>query len=92
MYQIYSSTLGLLALTILTALWSWNDLMYPRVISTDPQQMTLSAGLATLQGEHFTDYSVLMAGSLRATAPMIVAFVLLQRHIIQGIAFTGSKG
>ncbi|MGW1007391.1 carbohydrate ABC transporter permease [Streptomyces sp. NPDC002520] len=83
---------GLLALTILTALWSWNDLMYPLVISTDPQQMTLSAGLATLQGEHFTDYSVLMAGSLMATAPMVVAFVLLQRHFIQGIAFTGSKG
>ncbi|MFB7598928.1 hypothetical protein [Streptomyces sp. NPDC056160] len=54
--------------------------------------MTLSAGLATLQGEHFTDYSVLMAGSLLATAPVIVAFVLLQRHFIQGIAFTSSKG
>ncbi|MFJ1707673.1 carbohydrate ABC transporter permease [Kitasatospora sp. NPDC088346] len=83
---------GLLALTILTTLWSWNDLMYPLVIATDPEKMTLSAGLATLQGEHFTDYSVLMAGALMATAPMIVSFVLLQRHFIQGIAFTGSKG
>jgi multiple sugar transport system permease protein len=83
---------GLLALTILTMLWSWNDLMFPLVINTDPEKMTLSAGLATLQGEHFTDYSVLMAGSLMATAPMIVAFILLQRHFIQGIAFTGGKG
>ncbi|MEV0808990.1 carbohydrate ABC transporter permease [Micromonospora sp. NPDC050200] len=83
---------GLLALTILTALWSWNDLMYPLVVTTDPAKMPLSAGLATLQGEHFTDYSILMAGSALATAPMIVAFVLLQRHFIQGIAFTGSKG
>ncbi|WP_405996859.1 carbohydrate ABC transporter permease [Streptomyces sp. NBC_00829] len=83
---------GLLALTILTALWSWNDLMYPLVISTDPAQMTVSAGLATLQGEHKTDYSLLMAGSIMATAPMIITFVLLQRHFIRGIAFTGSKG
>ncbi|MFG1819383.1 carbohydrate ABC transporter permease [Kribbella sp. NPDC049174] len=83
---------GLLALAILTALWSWNDLMYPLVITTDPAKMPLSAGLATLQGEHFTDYSILMAGSALATAPMIVAFILLQRHFIQGIAFTGSKG
>ncbi|WP_328332915.1 MULTISPECIES: carbohydrate ABC transporter permease [unclassified Streptomyces] len=83
---------GLLALTILTTLWSWNDLMFPLVINTDPEKMTLSAGLATLQGEHFTDYSILMAGSLMATVPMIVAFILLQRHFIQGIAFTGSKG
>ncbi|WP_439681148.1 carbohydrate ABC transporter permease [Embleya sp. MST-111070] len=83
---------GLLALGILTAMWSWNDLMFPLVINTDPEKMTLSAGLATLQGEHFTDYSVLMAGSLMATAPMVVAFILLQRHFIQGIASTGSKG
>lgn len=82
---------GLLALTILTALWSWNDLMYPLVVSTDPAAMPLSAGLATLQGEHMTDYSLLMAGSIMATVPMIVAFVVLQRHFIQGIAFTGSK-
>jgi multiple sugar transport system permease protein len=83
---------GLLALTILTALWSWNDLMYPLVVSTDPAKMPLSAGLATLQGEHYTDYSLLMAGSVLATAPMIVAFVVLQRHFIRGIAFTGTKG
>ncbi|GAA1939226.1 carbohydrate ABC transporter permease [Kitasatospora viridis] len=82
---------GLLALTILTVLSSWNDLMYPLIVNTDPQKMTLSAGLASLQGEHFTDYSVLMAGSLMATAPMIVIFVLLQRHFIQSIAFSGGK-
>ncbi|WP_460345357.1 carbohydrate ABC transporter permease [Actinoallomurus acanthiterrae] len=83
---------GLLALTILTALWSWNDLMYPLVMNTDPGKMTLSAGLATLQGEHYTDYSMLMAGSILATIPMIIAFIFLQRHFIRGIAFTGSKG
>ncbi|MER6949138.1 carbohydrate ABC transporter permease [Nonomuraea sp. NPDC000554] len=83
---------GLIALTILTALWSWNDLMYPLVVTTDPSTMPLSVGLATLQGEHFTDYSMLMAGSIMATIPMIAAFVLLQRHFVQGIAFTGSKG
>ncbi|MEU5845372.1 carbohydrate ABC transporter permease [Saccharopolyspora shandongensis] len=83
---------GLLALTILTALWSWNDLMYPLVITTEPDKMPLSVGLATLQGEHFTDYSLVMAGSVMASAPMILAFILLQRHFIQGIAFTGTKG
>jgi multiple sugar transport system permease protein len=33
-----------------------------------------------------------MAGSLMATVPVIVLFVLLQRQLIAGIAFTGSKG
>lgn len=83
---------GLLALGLLTVLWSWNDLMWPLVVNTDPQQMTLSVGLASLEGEHTTNYPVLMAGSLLATAPILVLFVILQRQLIQGIAFTGSKG
>ncbi|WP_030900802.1 carbohydrate ABC transporter permease [Streptomyces sp. NRRL F-5126] len=83
---------GLLALGILTFLWSWNDLMWPLVVNTDPAQMPLSAGLASLQGSHLTDYPVLMAGSLLATLPVIVVFVAMQRHFIQGIAFSGMKG
>ncbi|MFI9815122.1 carbohydrate ABC transporter permease [Saccharothrix variisporea] len=83
---------GLVALGILTVLWSWNDLMWPLVVNNDPERMTLSAGLATLKGEHFTDYPVLMAGSLLATLPVIVVFIVMQRRVLEGIAFTGTKG
>ena len=83
---------GLIALGIFTALWSWQDLLWPLVVNTDPRKLPLSAGLATLVGEHGTDYPILMAGSLMAMLPMVVLFILLQRHFIQGIAFTGSKG
>ncbi|MEU6737536.1 carbohydrate ABC transporter permease [Streptomyces physcomitrii] len=83
---------GLLALGILTFLWSWNDLMWPLIVNTDPEQMPLSAGLASLQGAHLTDYPVLMAGSLLATLPVIVVFMVMQRQFIQGIAFSGMKG
>ncbi|MGX9227318.1 carbohydrate ABC transporter permease [Streptomyces albus] len=83
---------GLLALGILTFLWSWNDLMWPLVVNTDPAQMPLSAGLASLQGAHLTEYPVLMAGSVLATLPVILVFVTMQRQFIQGIAFSGMKG
>jgi multiple sugar transport system permease protein len=83
---------GLLALGILTALWSWNDLLWPLIVNTDPEKMTLSAGLASLQGQFQTDYPVLMAGSLLASLPVIALFIVAQRHIVEGIAFTGSKG
>ncbi|MCX4830803.1 carbohydrate ABC transporter permease [Streptomyces sp. NBC_00006] len=83
---------GLLALGILTFLWSWNDLMWPMIVNTDPAKMPLSAGLASLQGAHLTEYPVLMAGSLLATLPVIVVFVAMQRQFIQGIAFSGMKG
>ncbi|WP_432080687.1 carbohydrate ABC transporter permease [Streptomyces sp. WAC 04229] len=82
---------GLLALGILTFLWSWNDLMWPLVVNNDPESMPLSAGLASLQGAHATNYPVLMAGSLLATLPVVVLFVVMQRQFIQGIAFSGMK-
>lgn len=83
---------GIVALAVFTALWSWNDLLWPLVITTDPSRMPLSVGLAQLVGLHGTDFPVLMAGALLAMLPMLTAFILLQRQFIQGIAFTGSKG
>jgi multiple sugar transport system permease protein len=83
---------GLVALGILTMIWSWNDLLWPLIVTTDPHKMTLSVGLASLQGQHLTDYPVLMAGALLATLPVIVVFVILQKQVIEGIALTGTKG
>jgi multiple sugar transport system permease protein len=83
---------ALAALTIMTSLFSWNDLLWPLIVSTQPEQMTLPVGLATLQGINMTNYPVLMAGALLAILPMVLVFVLLQRQFIQGIALSGSKG
>jgi multiple sugar transport system permease protein len=83
---------GMVALGILTIIWAWNDLLWPLVVNNDPKKMPLSAGLASLQGEHFTDVPLMMAGATIATAPMIIAFVLLQKQFIQGIALSGLKG
>lgn len=83
---------GLIALSIMTILWSWNDFLWPLVVNTDPQKMPLSAGLATLIGQHQTNFPVLMAGSLLAMLPIIAIFTVMQKQFIQGIAFTGSKG
>jgi len=83
---------GLIALAIMTALWSWSDLMWPLIINNSPDQMTLSAGLASLQGQCVTDYPLLMAGSMLATWPMILLFLFLQRHFVEGIALSRIKG
>ncbi|MBW7452831.1 carbohydrate ABC transporter permease [Paenibacillus sepulcri] len=83
---------GLIALAIMTALWSWSDLMWPLIVNSSPGKMPLSAGLASLQGQYLTDYPLLMAGSLLATLPMILMFIFLQRYFVEGIALTGTKG
>lgn len=83
---------GMLALGLLVAIWSWNDLLWPLVVNTDPEKMPLSAGLANLKGEHLTNYPVLMAGSIMASLPLIIGFIIFQKQLIQGIATTGTKG
>ncbi|WP_152392664.1 carbohydrate ABC transporter permease [Paenibacillus guangzhouensis] len=82
---------GLVALAIFTILWSWNDLLWPIIVNTSMDKMPLSAGLAYLQGEHFTNFPVLMAGSILAVWPMILMFLFFQRYFIEGIALTGTK-
>ena len=83
---------GMLALGILTAIWSWNDLLWPLVVNNDPEKMPLSAGLATLQGQFLTNYPILMAGSVLASIPMILLFVIFQKNMLEGIASSGIKG
>lgn len=83
---------ALIALVIFTMLWSWNDLMWPLVVNDSIDKLTLSVGLASLQGEHTTDFPMLMAGAVMASWPMLVLFVFLQRYFIEGIAITGTKG
>jgi multiple sugar transport system permease protein len=82
----------LAALTVLTALYSWNDLLWPLVVTSSEQTMTLPVGLANLQGQYGTDYPTLMAGALIVSLPLIVVFVILQRQFVAGIASSGLKG
>ncbi|SCY44041.1 carbohydrate ABC transporter permease [Alkaliphilus peptidifermentans] len=97
-FQIYKNIMlplvkpGLTALAITCILASWNQLMWPLIVNTSIEKMTLSAGLASLAGQHHTNYPVSMAGAVLAIWPMIVVFLLFQKQFIEGIASTGSKG
>lgn len=84
-------TPALSALAVITVLWSWNDLMWPLLVTTYSEQMPLSVGIATLQGQHDVNYALMMAASLMAMAPVIVLFLTMQRRVIAGIAFSGLK-
>ena len=82
-------TISVLAIT--AVLWSWNELLWPLVVTTSSNQMPLSAGLATLISDRTTDYPVVMAASLLAMAPVLIMFVVLQRRVIDGLASSGIK-
>lgn len=83
---------ALVSLAIFTILASWNDFLWPLVVTSSDEMRVLSIGIASFQGQYATQYPLLMAGALMASLPMIVIFVVLQRYFIEGIALTGVKG
>lgn len=79
------------ALAVFTAVFAYGDLMWPLIVNTDINMMTLSSGLATLRGQFSTNFPVMMAGSLLAMIPMVVLYLFFQKQFIEGVAMTGGK-
>jgi multiple sugar transport system permease protein len=84
---------ALTALGIFTFVLTWNDYLWPLVSATQPDMFTITTGLASLQGNfaQATELGSLMARGVVAAAPLLVLFVIFQRHLIRGIS-TGSGG
>ncbi|MFB7371912.1 hypothetical protein ACFC0D_18915 [Streptomyces sp. NPDC056222] len=73
-------------------LGSWNNFLWPLVVAQNEDQYTLPVGLALVSsGQDFTRYGVLLAGAAVVLIPVLVVFLLFQRHFIAGIATTGLK-
>jgi multiple sugar transport system permease protein len=83
---------ALATLAIFTFMWSWNDLIDPIIYLRDIESLTLTAGLSLFQGQYVGRWPLLMAGALVSVIPMIVLFVIAQRHFVRGITTTGIKG
>jgi len=84
---------ALAALAILTFLPAWNALLWPLVVLTSENHFTLPVALAIFaRGQFAADYGLLMAGSVVLVVPVIVLFLVLQRHFTQSFTMTGIKG
>jgi multiple sugar transport system permease protein len=83
---------ALATLAIFTLLGAWNDLVWPLIAINNPAAFTLQLGIANFQGTRRTDWSLLMAGNVVATLPLIVFFTLAQKHFIATMTFSGLKG
>ncbi len=82
---------ALAALGIFTFTYQWDDFFWPLVIVSSEELRTLPLGLALFVVRNRTVWDLLMAGSVIATLPVLVVFLLFQRHFIRGIAVTGMK-
>ena len=83
---------ALATLGILTFLTSWNNFLWPLVIAQTEDKYTLPVALALYSvGQNATQFGLLLAGAVVVVLPVLAIFLVLQRHIMQGIAMTGIK-
>jgi len=82
------STAGAAVLAVLTFQAGWNSFLWPLIALNNPEMYTVQIGLSAFINEYETDYGPLMAGTIIASLPVLVVFVLAQKYIVQN--FTGS--
>lgn len=83
---------ALATLAIFTLLNSWNDLIWPLIAITNQDNFTIQVGLTTFQGTRRTQWSLLMAGNVVATLPLIAGFLIAQKQFVATMSFSGIKG
>lgn len=85
---------ALTTVSIFTFMASWNNFVWPFIVTNTDSTRTLPAGLAALIGgvDVGTRFGISMASALIATLPPLVIFIALERYFAQGISLTGTKG
>lgn len=83
---------SIVAITILKVIGSWNSFMWPLIVTNDRMLRTLPVGLQAFTTEAGTKFELLMAASTIVVVPMVIVYLFLQKHIIEGISKSGLKG
>ena len=82
----------LAAVGIFTFISAWNNFLWPFIVITDPEMMTIPVGLYSVQGSFGVRYAQTMAAALIAGLPLVILYAILQRHVIRGVGQAGLKG
>ncbi len=80
------------ALGIFAFMQAWMAFIWPLILATEREMYTMEVGLSVFQQRFTIDYGSITAGSTVSLIPVVIVFLLLRRHIIQGVTLTGLKG
>lgn len=83
---------ALTTLAIFVFSGSWDDFLWPLVVTSSRQMRTVQLGLQVFQSQFTVDWGPLMAATLVVTLPVLIVFLFGQKYFVQGIATTGLKG
>ena len=70
---------------IINAIWVWNDFLFPLVFINTPTRQTLAVGLTQFQGEHVTNYPVLLAAIVLSALTTFIIYAAFQRQVVGGL-------
>ena len=84
---------ALATLTVLRFMGTWNEFLYPLVVTTHAQMGTVTVGLSTIvTGGAVGGVAIYMAGAVIGFIPTLVIFLIEQKYLIEGISLSGVKG
>jgi multiple sugar transport system permease protein len=81
----------LATLAIITVVSHWNNFLWPLVITSGPKWRTLTLATANLQSQYNGNWTLVMAATTVAIVPLLVLFLVFQRHVVRSITITGFK-
>lgn len=97
-FRIYSQIIvplsksALIVIGLFSFMGTWNDFLGPLVYISDPEKYTVAIGLRQFMGMYTSQWNLLMAASLVALIPVLLAYFFGQKYLVEGIALTGIKG
>lgn len=80
------------AISVITAIASWNQFLWPLVVGQNPSMWTVQVSLSTLMTAQTINLHQVFMAALISIVPLVLVFVFLQRYLVQGVAETGIKG
>lgn len=83
---------AIITLTILSINGSWNDLLWPMIVTSSTDMRTLANGLALFIGQNTIEYGAAFAGALISLLPMFLLYIFGQKYFVEGMASSGLKG
>ena len=83
---------GIAVLIIFTFNSTWNTYMQALIFLQSRNLQVIQVGLAQFRQEFTTDFTAIMAGTVCAIIPIVIVYAFAQKHIIEGVAFSGIKG
>lgn len=83
---------AIVSISIFQFLWAWDDYLWPYLVIRSGEKQLLSIGLNLFSGRYSTDYAGLFAATSIAIIPVVVFYIMFQRHFIEGVSSASIKG